>query len=208
MPIETVMIDALDGVRLRADLVRVDAPAGGVVLTHPHPLFGGDRFSPIIDTLFGQLPDAGFTTVRFDFRGVAESGGEHDDGDSERLDVVAAIELLELVQPDSPTWLVGYSFGSIVALNVVDPRVSGWVAVAPPLAAGPGRVLAGADHRPKLLLVPARDQFSPPEAATPIIESWTNTAMRAIDGADHFLSGHVRRIAAVIVAHLRQQPQR
>ena len=208
MPIETVMIDALDGVRLRADLARVDAPVGGVVLTHPHPLFGGDRFNPIIDALFGLLPDAGFTTVRFDFRGVNESGGVHDDGDSERLDVLAAIELVEVAQPDLPTWLVGYSFGSIVALNVIDPRVTGWVAVAPPLATVPGRILAGTDHRPKLILVPSRDQFSPPEAAAPIIESWANTAMHTIDGADHFLSGHVERVADDVAAHLTRQPQR
>ena len=188
--------------------MRVDAPVGGVVLTHPHPLFGGDRFNPIIDTLFGLLPEAGFTTVRFDFRGVNESSGVHDDGDSERLDVLAAVELLEFAQPDSPTWLVGYSFGSVVALNVVDPRVSGWVTVAPPLAAVAGRVLASTDHRPKLLLVPSRDQFSPPETAAPIIEAWANTAMRPIDGADHFLSGHVQRIADDIVAHLTRQRRR
>ena len=75
MPIETVLIDALDGVQLRADLARVDGAAAGAVLAHPHPLYGGDRFNPIIDTLFQALPAAGITTIRFDFRGVNESGG-------------------------------------------------------------------------------------------------------------------------------------
>ena len=193
------MIDALDGVQLRADLARVDTATAGVVLTHPHPLYGGDRFNAIVDTLFGMLPAAGLTTIRFDFRGVNESGGTHDDGDSERLDVVAAIELLDFVQPDAPVWLVGYSFGALVALNVVDPRVAGWIAIAPPLAAFPGRALADSDHRPKLLLVPRHDQYSPPDAIATIIEPWTATEMRTIESCDHFLVGRVQPIADTVV---------
>jgi alpha/beta superfamily hydrolase len=202
MPIETVLIDALDGVQLRADLARVDDARAGIVLTHPHPLYGGDRFNPIVETLFAMLPAAGLTTIRFDFRGVNESGGTHDNGDSERLDVVAAIELLDFVQPDAPVWLVGYSFGALVALNVVDPRVNGWVAIAPPLAAFPGRTLSGTDHRPKLLLVPQHDQFSPPAAVAAIIEPWQATEMRTIDSCDHFLSGRVQSIADTVLTHL------
>jgi alpha/beta superfamily hydrolase len=202
MPIETVMIDALDGVRLRADLARVDGAAAGVVLTHPHPLYGGDRFNPIIETLFAMLPAAGLTTIRFDFRGVNESGGAHDDGDSERLDVVAAIELLDFVQADQPVWLVGYSFGALVALNVVDPRVAGWIAIAPPLAAFPGRTLSDTDHRPKLMLVPQHDQYTPPDTMAAIIESWQATEMRTIESCDHFLVGRVQTIAETVVASL------
>ena len=201
MPIETVMIDALDGVRLRADLIRVDAPLGAVVLTHPHPLFGGNRFNPIVDTLFRTLPAAGFAAVRFDFRGVGESGGEHDHGDSERLDVLAAIELLDFAHPDVPVWLVGYSFGSIVALNVVDPRAHGWVAIAPPLQPAE-RVLAADDPRPKLLMVPEHDQFNPPERAVPIVADWTATELRVIASADHFLGASVDPITEDVIRQL------
>jgi len=202
MPIETVMIDALDGVQLRADLARVDGARAGVVLAHPHPLYGGDRFNPIIDTLFTRLPEAGLSTIRFDFRGVNESGGIHDDGDSERLDVVAAIEMLDFVDADSPVWLVGYSFGALVALNVVDPRVVGWIAIAPPLAAFPGRILADTDHRPKLLLVPAHDQFSPPATTAEITTHWQTTEMQTIESCDHFLTGRVQHIADTVAARL------
>lgn len=201
MPIETVMIDAMDGVRLHADLVRVDAPLGAVVLAHPHPLFGGNRFNPVVDTLFRTLPAARLAAVRFDFRGTGDSGGEHDDGDGERLDVVAAIELLESVHPDVPVWLVGYSFGSIVALNVIDQRVHGWVAIAPPLQPD-SRVLADRDHRPKLLLIPARDQFNPPERALPIVADWAETELRVIASADHFLGTSVDAIAEDVIRQL------
>jgi alpha/beta superfamily hydrolase len=204
MPIETVMIDALDGASLCADLARVDAPNGAVVLAHPHPLYGGNRFNPIIDALFTTLPEAGFSTIRFDFRGVDSSTGEHDNGDSERLDIVAAIDLLELAHPDAPVWLVGYSFGSIVALNVVDPRVSGWVAIAPPLVRA-GRCLADRDHRGKLVFVAEQDQFSPPEATLEIVSEWTATELRVIASTDHFLGGIVSALAREVTIHLIQQ---
>ena len=95
------MLEALDGAQVEADLVRVDGARGSVVLAHPHPLFGGDRFNPVVDALFNALVDIGFTTLRFDFRGVNNSSGNHDGGDSERLDIVAAIELLEVIDPDA-----------------------------------------------------------------------------------------------------------
>ena len=195
------MLDALDGIRLEADLVRVAGARGSVVLTHPHPLYGGDRFAPIVESLFTALPHAGFTAVRFDFRGVNGSTGEHDDGDAERLDVVAAIELLELVDPDAPVWLAGYSFGSIVALNVVDPRVAGWIAIAPPLDAR-ARLLADADHRPKHLFVPQHDQFSGPANALALTANWRSTTVRTVDDADHFLAGRVGVVTDQVVAAL------
>ncbi len=199
------MIDALDGAQLEADLVRVDNACVSVVLTHPHPLYGGDRFNPVIDALFHALPDAGFTTIRFDFRGVNNSSGSHDDGDSERLDVVAALELLDLVDPDSPVWLVGYSFGAFVALNVLDPRVAGWVAVAPPLATMKARCLADRDHRTKLLLVPEHDQFSPPVPTADFTSTWVACTQQNIVMADHFLNGHTSAVAGIVRTHLTGQ---
>ena len=204
MSIETVLLDALDGVQLEADLARVDGARGSVVLAHPHPLFGGDRFNPVIDSLFSALPAAGLCTIRLDFRGVNSSGGSHDDGDSERLDIVAAIELLEIIDPDSPIWLVGYSFGAMVTLNVVDPRVGGWVAIAPPLAAMKRRCLADTDHRSKLLLVPANDQYSDPRSTAELKTDWVAHEQRTIPGADHFLGGHVGSVCSVVCAHMEK----
>ncbi|HEY4333148.1 MAG TPA: alpha/beta fold hydrolase [Ilumatobacteraceae bacterium] len=202
MPIETVMLDALDGVRLQADLDRVEGGWGSVVLTHPHPLYGGDRFSPVVDSLFRALPAAGFNVIRFDFRGVNESSGEHDNGDSERLDVLAAIELLEVVEPDAALWLVGYSFGAVVALNVVDPRVTGWIAIAPPLVGAAARCLAANDHRPKTIVVAAHDQFAPPDVVSPMVASWTATTMFTLDHADHFLNGRLAPMTDLVLAAL------
>jgi hypothetical protein len=196
------MLEALDGAQVEADLVRVDGARGAVVLAHPHPLFGGDRLNPVVDALFNALVDIGFTALRFDFRGVNNSSGTHDGGDSERLDILAAIELLEVIDPDAPIWLVGYSFGAFVSLNVVDPRIAGWVGIAPPLAAMNTRCLADTDYRPKLLLVPEHDQYSAPAATADLTASWVSCTQSTVTMADHFLSGRLNIVVQAVCAHL------
>jgi alpha/beta superfamily hydrolase len=200
--IETVTLTTIDGVPIAADIATaaVDRPIrGGVVLAHPHPLYGGDRFNPVIDALFRAFPEHGFHAVRFDFRGAGDSGGDHHDGDSERLDVAAAVDFLAPFNDD--IWSIGYSFGSIVAMNVVEPRVSGWIAVAPPLADG-SPVLAGHDPRPKLLLVPEHDQFCPTSSARERSREWPNTTIVEVAGTDHFLQGRLSSVVENAVGFL------
>lgn len=193
---DTTTLTTIDGLRLVADVETVpnDVPVrGAVTLTHPHPLYGGDRFNPIVSALFEHLPHLGFHTLRFDFRGVDESEGEYDDGDGERLDVAASIDWLSMLVDDvtgGGVWVVGYSFGALVGLSVVEPRVEGWVAIAPPLSPD-HRVLSANDPRPTLVAVPRHDQFCPPERATAATSNWTNTEIVTIDTTDHFLSGRI-----------------
>lgn len=170
------------------------------MLAHPHPQYGGDRTNIVVDTLFRALPEAGWHALRFDFRGVGRSEGAFGGGVDERLDVVAAIDLVDSVCESEPIWACGYSFGAMVALNVTDPRLAGWIAVAPPLAAlGGPPCLAGPDHRPKLVLVPEHDQFSPPAATEPLVADWTATELRTVPMGDHFLAGRTAWVAEQVV---------
>lgn len=197
---DTTTLVTIDGLHLEADVATVPAGVevrGAVALAHPHPLHGGSRFDAVVSALFEQLPGHGYHTLRFDFRGVNASEGRYDDGDGERLDVAAAVDFLSYLvdeESDHEIWIAGYSFGSIVGLSVIEPRVAGWVAVAPPLSAD-SRVLAARDPRPKLLVVPRHDQFCPPERLRPIVESWPATEISTVDSADHFLHGHTAEVA-------------
>lgn len=198
MAIEThdVALQTLDGLRLEGDLAVPSAPVvAGVAVCHPHPRFGGDRFNSVVDALFRGLAAAGCLVVRFDFRGVNNSEGVHGDGVDERLDAAAAVDLLAAAT-DAPLWLAGYSFGAAVALDVAHPRLDGWLAVAPPLAAMPGARVAATDHRPKHLLVPGHDQFSPPALTAEAVADWRNTHSTVLPSADHFLAGHLEQVAA------------
>lgn len=209
MAIETqrVSIGAADGIHLDGDLRAVDGARAAVVLCHPHPLYGGNRFNPVVDTLFAALPGAGVTALRFDFRGVGDSEGTHDGGTAEQLDLAAAVDLLATAA-DVPVWAVGYSFGALVTLSTAHAGIHGYVAIAPPLALMfgdsssarfPGAPPCASDDRPVRLIVPRHDQYSQPDAVAPIIGDWTNTSMSVIESADHFLAGHQQRVAQLVV---------
>jgi uncharacterized protein len=187
----TITLVTEDGEQLEADLASPPDPIAGIVIAHPHPLRGGNRFSPVVEALFSRFSQAGWATLRYDFRGVGASTGTHGDGVAERLDVKAAIDALRTEYPTLGIFSAGYSFGSRVALTVSDPCLLGWIAVAPPLAVGgpsAERDAIGADSRPKLLVVPEADNFSPPAATAPIVNGWSNTATVVIRQADHFFN--------------------
>ena len=71
------------------------APFPGVILCHPHPLFGGSMVSPIMQTLCRVLDGEGIATLRFNFRGVGGSEGKFDQGRGEQEDLKAAMETLK-----------------------------------------------------------------------------------------------------------------
>ena len=67
-------------------------PSVGVLLCHPHLLYGGDMQNNIVVALAEALQQAGMMTLRFNFRGVGQSGGRHGGGEAEIEDVQAAVE--------------------------------------------------------------------------------------------------------------------
>jgi len=189
----TISLTAADGTVLAADLAVPAAPRAAAVLCHPHPAYGGDRHNIVVDALFRALPAAGIAALRFDFRGAG--GGEQDD-------VLAALDRLAGDVPGVPLWLVGYSFGADVALGVDDPRLAGWVAVAPPLRFGSPPVPAAGDPRPALVLVPEHDAYAPPDRIGPATDAWPAVTVEVVPMADHFLVGAAADVAATVTAWL------
>ena len=198
MAIEPVPLRTADGLTLEGELRVPDDVRAAAVLAHPHPLHGGNMRSIVIGALFTGLPAAGVAALRFNFRGVGASQGAHDEGRGERLDVVAAIDALEVAAGGLPLVLAGWSFGADTSLGVDDARHRGWFAVAPPLR-HEHDVAAASDPRPKLLAVPQRDQFRSPESAREVVASWTNTRIHVVPGADHFLVGRTDRVVELAV---------
>jgi alpha/beta superfamily hydrolase len=160
------------------------------VLLHPHPDYGGNLWHPFVDELYRRLPAIGATAVRFDFStsAVAAARGE----------VVTAIDQSssgELEPAVLPVLLVGYSFGAGVAAGVDDERIAGWYLLAPPAVMLAGAVI-GDDPRPKRIVQPEWDQFSPPEVVASEVADWRATSVGIALGADHFLAGHVAAVVA------------
>ncbi len=107
----------------------------GVVVTHPHPLYGGDMYNPVVESIARAYKSKDYTTLRFNFRGVGNSQGSYDDGPGEKQDVLSAVSYLKENGSD-PINLSGYSFGAWVGARAVadDPRVKRIVLIAPPVS--------------------------------------------------------------------------
>ncbi|HEY8544359.1 MAG TPA: hypothetical protein VIL36_04895 [Acidimicrobiales bacterium] len=196
-----------DGGELVGDLLEVDGAWAGAVVCHPHPGLGGDRHNLVVDRLFHTFAGAGVTALRFDFRGAEATRAA--------ADVVATLDRVADAAPDRPLWLAGYSFGADIALTVDDPRVAGWVAVAPPFRFGGDRVPARADRgegggdrggegdrRPVLLVAATHDQFHPADQLRAAAAGWPTATVVEVPGADHFFAGATQRAADAVVAWL------
>jgi alpha/beta superfamily hydrolase len=171
---------------------------GGVVLYHPHPQYGGDMHNLVISTAADAASQEGFSTLRFNFRGVGRSGGTYGEGVGEREDAKAAIDYLysALGHADSPLTLLGYSFGAWAALPVgmQDNRVKGMVAIAPPLGLYDFGFLEGS-KKIKLLMAGNQDLFCPITLLESFFERLEEPkSLAIIEGADHFFFAHHRAL--------------
>lgn len=199
--IETVPLITADGVRLTADVIDGPTVANAVVVAHPHPLYGGDRFNHVVDAVWRAVGAQRQCALRFDFRGAGDSRGEHGGGGPERADVVAAIDEVRRRHGAVPVWLVGYSFGALVAAEIDDGGVAGWVLIAPPLTALPeGHQPACArDARPCVVVVPQHDEFCPPARAADHCDHWTATRLVTVPTATHSLVAQGTAVAQVVL---------
>jgi alpha/beta superfamily hydrolase len=171
------------------------------VLTHPHPLHGGTLGNPVLFHADRALHRAGLTTLRFNFRGVGESDGEHDDGRGEVEDVGAAVDWLRGVVPGRPCVLVGYSFGSWCSVRyaVSDPAIAAVVAVGLPVLKYPFDAIADL-HRPLAVVQPEHDEFGTPDQVREVLSAADPPArVTVIPGASHLLPGRAPEAGAQVV---------
>jgi len=90
----------------------------GVVICHPHPQMGGAMYNNVVEALQGIFAAKGFSTLRFNFRGVGGSTGQYDEGRGEQQDVLSAREFMK-AQGIKSIYFAGYSFGAWVGSNVL-----------------------------------------------------------------------------------------
>jgi uncharacterized protein len=181
---------------------RVAVPRGaraGVVLCHPHPLYGGDMDSGVVTSAAKACAGRNLATLRFNFRGVGASTGKHDDGRGEEDDVRAALtELLRRLPPGATVALAGYSFGAAVAASVAERTpLAGLLLVAPPLRLTQLRPPAAVTG-PILIVVGAEDQYCPEAALESIRATMPEATITVLDGADHFFFGSLQALAEAV----------
>ena len=105
------------------------------LILQPHPMHGGTMNNRITYTMYRSFERLGFSVMRFNFRGVGRSQGRYDGGIGEIADAAAALDWMQMVNPNSGgLWIAGYSFGAFVGMQLLmrRPEISGWISVAPP----------------------------------------------------------------------------
>ena len=182
-------------------------PRGVAVIAHPHPLFGGTLDNKVVQTLARAFVAAGWTAVRFNFRGVGASGGSHDEGRGELEDFLA---VGQHVAPDgkgqAALALAGFSFGAFVTthaferLNASRP-VEKLVLVGTSVSRALAAPIAPAAHLKTLVLHGEQDDTVQLSA----VMDWARPQalpVTVVPGAGHFFHGQLPLLKNLVLRHL------
>lgn len=175
----------------------------GVIITHPHPLYGGNMNNHVVGIIHQVFREKEYTTLRFNFRGTGSSQGHYDNGIGEQSDLTAAVTFL-LGKGYQRIHLAGYSFGAWV--NALAYQAEGWawpmVLISPPVGLIDFAEI-GALSDLELVVTGSRDDIAPPEAIQRMLPSWNPAAhFEIIDGSDHFYSRYAQQLKEVIDKHI------
>lgn len=188
--------------------VAVDRPSGepkGVaVIAHPHPLFGGTMQNKVVQTLARAFVLAGWSAVRFNFRGIGASEGSYDEGRGELADMLAVVQQMA---PAGPLCLAGFSFGAFVtthAVAAVAPLrdVQKVVLVGTATSRFDAAPLAQELHARTLVIHGEADDTVPLSA----VMDWVrpqDLPVLVVPGGGHFFHGQLPLLRELVVRHLR-----
>ncbi len=171
----------------------------GVVVTHPHPQYGGTMHNNVVKGIVRAYREKGYSTLRFNFRGVERSEGDHDNGVGEQEDVRSALKVLEDLGIKSID-LAGYSFGAWVnamGLGTFE-RVDRMIMVSPPVELLDFDAMAS-NHKVRLVIAGSLDDIAPVKAIEEKMHLWNPAAtLHVIDGADHMYLGEIDDLENII----------
>lgn len=195
---EDIELRTADGLTLVGELALPESadPVATLVCLHPLPTHGGFMDSHIIRKAAARLPAlADLAVLRFNFRGVTSprgtSEGAFGHGVEERLDLAAAMAFVAQRGLPHP-WLVGWSFGTEVALkHGLEHPIEGAILLSPPLhRATPDEVAAWAGSGRRLVaLIPEHDDYLRPVEAAERFASVPEAELVAIEGGKHLWVG-------------------
>jgi alpha/beta superfamily hydrolase len=182
-----------------------EGPSRGVaVIAHPHPLFGGTMDNKVVQTLARAFVQSGWTALRFNFRGVGASAGEHDEGRGETEDLLA---LVADQAPEGQLALAGFSFGSFVASRALHSlwparSIEKIVLVGTAAARFEVATLPPESHDRTLVIHGELDDTVPLQA----VLDWArpqSLPVTVVPGGEHFFHGQLPLLKNLVLRHLR-----
>ncbi len=178
-------------------------PKGVALVCHPHPLGGGTMHNKVVFRAAAGLIDAGLITLRFNFRGVGNSTGTHDDGEGERQDVLDALDYLSENYPDQPVTLAGFSFGSRVGteIGMDDERVIRLISIGTPVDKYRDYGFLENLRKPILFVHGDKDEFGSVENLNELVakvSAVTDTSVKIFQNCGHFFDEHLTQLRNAI----------
>jgi len=174
-----------------------------VIVTHPHPLYGGDMSNNVVEAVVQAYRQKGYTTFRFNFRGVGQSEGNYEEGIGEQEDVRAGLSYLNGLGKSSID-LAGYSFGvwvNALGLKSFD-HAKRMIMVSPPVNFIDFSFL-GYNAKIQLVIAGSEDDIAPPGMIKGMLQDWNpEVNFSIIQGADHFYGGKTDEIVRIIQGFL------
>lgn len=207
-----VILSGAEG-RLEARYISGADPSAPLALfLHPHPLHGGTMNNKVLYTLYKTFSRRGFACLRLNFRGVGRSQGTYDNGEGELADAATALDWLQKNNPFAQDcWLVGFSFGSWIALQLLmrRPEIADFVAVAPPVNMFDFSFLTPCPTN-GLIIQGGEDTIVPPYDVTELAEKLKcqreiDIHYQYLETADHFFKSELDQLSKIIGDYLDQR---
>ena len=179
------------------------------LVLHPHPLQGGTMNNRITYELYRVFEKLGFSVMRYNSRGVGRSQGRFDGGVGEISDAAAALDWLQTMNPHaSGLWVVGYSFGAFVGMQLLmrRPEITGWVSIAPPTTHYDFGFLAPCPCN-GLMIAGGKDHIAPETTIRKLVDKLN--AQKGVDidyrvflEADHIFSDYIDKMIVAVKEHV------
>jgi len=211
-----ITIKTADGLNLIGEVATpIGNRVASILCLHPLPTAGGMMDSHVYKKVANRLPSmAGIEIIRFNSRGTTSEAGTSDgtfgEGVTEKFDVEAAIEFSFNELGVENLWVMGWSFGTDLALKFArDPRIKGLILLSPPLRTSEASDLEfwAKDRRPITALIPEFDDYLQPEAAAVAFKGVPQIKLINVADAKHLWVGEpaVYRVLSEITAILSPQ---
>jgi uncharacterized protein len=191
--------------------IAIDAPAGEpvgtAVLAHPHPLFGGTMDNKVVQTMARAFVQCGWTSVRFNFRGVGGTEGAHDEGRGELDDFLAVVGH---AAPQGALALAGFSFGAFVTTHAfarlaASRRIGKLTLVGTSVSRSPAAPVAAEAHDRTLVIHGEEDDT----VLLKDVLDWARPQalpVTVVPGVGHFFHGQLPLLKGLVVRHLLSSP--
>jgi uncharacterized protein len=179
------------------------------LLLHPHPQHGGTMNHKVVYALYHAFVRRGFSTLRFNFRGVGRSQGKFDNGQGELSDAAAALDWMQSFNPNaSSCWVGGFSFGAWIGMQLLmrRPEIDGFISVAPPANAYDFTFLAPCPSS-GLIVHGDADEIVAPESVQKLVNKLSHQRDIKIDyqlvkGANHFFNDKMEELEKAVSDYL------